>query len=173
MFSPDGTLISASAAPHCGMTRDTLTVVVSGTQHDRLPTVTVHCTQRRFTAHCCNYGKFFSVQPSNTCNRPCRVFQQNVAVEAKPKQLHARRGPSPCADLSLLQSSPSGFTFTWRGCYGLCQRNKPAELSHSFFILFFCLSLSLQPFRYIFSKVSLSPDIIPSGWLGSKHQLTN
>ena len=26
---------------------------------------------------------------------------------------------------------------------------------------------------YLFMKVSFSPDIIPSGWLGSKHQLTN
>ena len=26
---------------------------------------------------------------------------------------------------------------------------------------------------YLFRKVSFSPDIIPSGWLGSEHQLTN
>ena len=26
---------------------------------------------------------------------------------------------------------------------------------------------------YLFMKVSFSPDTIPSGWLGSKHQLTN
>ena len=27
--------------------------------------------------------------------------------------------------------------------------------------------------KYLFMKVSLSPDVTPSGWLGSKHQLTN
>ena len=26
---------------------------------------------------------------------------------------------------------------------------------------------------YLFMKVSFSPDIIPSGWLGSEHQLTD
>ena len=26
---------------------------------------------------------------------------------------------------------------------------------------------------FLFMKVSFSPDVIPSGWLGSKHQLTN
>ena len=36
------------------------------------------------------------------------------------------------------------------------------------------LSLSHRSFQlYISMKVSFSPDIIPSGWLGSKHQITN
>ena len=44
-----------------------------------------------------------------------------------------------------------------------------------FLILFFrsYLCLLILSTLYLFMKVSLSPDIILSGWLGSKHQLTN
>ena len=46
----------------------------------------------------------------------------------------------------------------------------------SVFSLCFCgLSSALFALStiYLFMKVSFCPDIIPSGWLGSKHQLTN
>ena len=37
---------------------------------------------------------------------------------------------------------PRGLTFTWWGCYGLCQRHKPSELAHFFLFcacVYFCL----------------------------------
>ena len=98
-----------------------------------------------------------------------------------------------------------GLTFTWWGCYGLCQRYKSTEHAHSFLLcscVFFSLmalstvfhsinssdnspfSYSLLPvlslpywsfqlYDHLFMKVSFSPAITRSGWLGSKHQLTN
>ena len=35
----------------------------------------------------------------------------------------------------------SGLTFTWWGCYDLCQRHKPAELAHSFFSVLVSVSV--------------------------------
>ena len=43
-------------------------------------------------------------------------------------------------------------------------------LSHSVLLV---LSLPYWSFQLSLMKVSFSPDVIPSGWLGSKHQLTN
>ena len=40
-------------------------------------------------------------------------------------------------------------------------------------VLLSYLCLLVLSTLYLFLKVSYSPDIIPSGWLGSKHQLTN
>ena len=45
-------------------------------------------------------------------------------------------------------------------------------------IFWFCSSshisaLLILSSTYLFMKISFSPDIIPSGWLGSKDQLTN
>ena len=42
----------------------------------------------------------------------------------------------------LWNMCPRGLTFTWWGCYGLCQRCKPTELAHSFSFrscIYFCL----------------------------------
>ena len=95
--------------------------------------------------------------------------------------------------------SSCGLTFSWWGCYGLCQRHKPSKLAHSF-LFCSCISfchygpfnyISFQKFpgqlsifslcfsdvisallvlstTYLFMKVSCSPDMIPSGWLGPK-----
>ena len=38
---------------------------------------------------------------------------------------------------------PHGLTFMWWGCFGLYRWHEPAELAHSFFILFVCLYLSM------------------------------
>ena len=77
---------------------------------------------------------------------------------------------------------PRGLTFTWWGCYSLSLTwtNRAFPL---LFILFLCLFLSYGPancisFHQFFRQLSaffvfFSPDIIPSCWLGSKHQLTN
>ena len=50
---------------------------------------------------------------------------------------------------------PCGLTFTWWGCYGLCQRHKPTKLAHSFLFsscVRFCL---YSPFNCIsFHKFS-------------------
>ena len=40
-------------------------------------------------------------------------------------------------------SCPRGLTFPWRGCCGLCQRHKLAELAHSFLIYSFLVSISI------------------------------
>ena len=40
--------------------------------------------------------------------------------------------PSWCVVTSALLSGPRGLTFTWWGCYGLCQRHKATELANSF-----------------------------------------
>ena len=98
--------------------------------------------------------------------------------------------------------SPRGLTFTWWGCCGLCHRYKSTEPAHSFLfsscVCFFgpfnCISfhkfsrqlsvfslcssglfsaLRVLPTLCLLMKVSFSPGIIPSGWMGSKHQLTN
>ena len=57
--------------------------------------------------------------------------------------------------LSLLRRSPRGFTFSWWGCCGLCQRHKPTELAHSFLFcscVYFCF---IDPFNWIsFHKFS-------------------
>ena len=94
--------------------------------------------------------------------------------------------------LSLFLSvCPRGLTFSWWGCYGLCQRHKLTELALSFLFcscVCFCLygpfsSVSFHKFSrqlftfslglysaslvlstiYLFIKVSLSPDIILCG----------
>ena len=96
-----------------------------------------------------------------------------------------------------------GFSFTWWGCCGLCQRHKPTELAHSFVVSsrvcrclywpFNCIlfqnfsrqlsalslcspslnsALLVLSTTYLFTKVSLSPNIIFCGWLGLKQQLT-
>ena len=51
-----------------------------------------------------------------------------------------------------------------------CSLNPPDNSPFSHSVLPVVLVLSTI---YLFMKVSFSPDIIPSGWLGSKHQLTN
>ena len=102
-----------------------------------------------------------------------------------------------------LQQHPCGLTFTWWGCCGLCQRHTPTKLAHylSCSCVYFCLygpfncisfhklSWQLSAFsfcssslnsaflvvsaKYLFMKVSLSPDRILCGWLGLKHQATS
>ena len=58
---------------------------------------------------------------------------------SKPYFLH----PSPVSE------SPRRLTFTWWGCYGLCLRQKPTELAHSFlFRTFVCFCL-YGPFNFI------------------------
>ena len=52
------------------------------------------------------------------------------------------------------------------------------KFSRQLFIFSLCSSglisaLLVLSTVYLFMKLSFSPDIIPSGWLGSKHQLTN
>ena len=98
---------------------------------------------------------------------------------------------------------PRGLTFTWWGRYGSCLGHEPTELAHSLCSVLVSISVfvalstvfhsinspdnslfshsvlpvvSLPYWSFqlrLFMKVSPSPDIIPSGWLGSKHQLTN
>ena len=57
---------------------------------------------------------------------------------------------------SPIKSCPHGLTFTWWGCYSLCQRHKPTELAHSFsFCSFVCFCL-YGPFNCIsFHKFSI------------------
>ena len=105
---------------------------------------------------------------------------------------------------SSLDHTAAGVHLTlsglWWECYGLCQRHKPTELTHSFWLCsrvyfslygpFNCvLSWQLSVFSlcssclisallilstiYLFMKVSFSPDMVLCGWLGSKHQLTS
>ena len=96
-------------------------------------------------------------------------------------------------------TSPRGLTFSWWGCYGLCQTACPFKkkfCSRVCFCLcspfncnsFYKFSRQLSAFSLsssglisallllstidLFSKVSLSPDLILCGWLGLKHQLT-
>ena len=91
------------------------------------------------------------------------------------------------------RNCPHGLTFTWWGCCGLCLWRKPTELARSFLFcscVCFCLygrfnCISFHKFSrqvsafllcssgLIFMEVSLSPDIILCGWLGSKHQLAS
>ena len=97
----------------------------------------------------------------------------------------------------ITESGPSELTFTWWGCYGLCLLHLLQFCSCVCFYLygpFNCISFpkssrqlsvfSLCPSGLIsallvlsttclFRKVSFSPDIILSGWLGLEHQLTN
>ena len=47
-----------------------------------------------------------------------------------------------------------------------------SPFSHSVLPDFMSALLVLST-TYLFMKVSFSPDVIPSGWLGSKHQITN
>ena len=49
------------------------------------------------------------------------------------------------------------YIFTWLGCYGLCLclQHKPTEITHSFFILFLNLFLSLWPFQLYFIPYTL------------------
>ena len=47
------------------------------------------------------------------------------------------------------------------------------SFSHSIFAVLFSALVALSTISLFIMKVSLSIDIIPSGWLGSKHQLTN
>ena len=102
--------------------------------------------------------------------------------------------------LGQLSMRPRGLTFTWWGCYGLGLSHKLAELEHSLLFCSFVCFCFYGPFNFIsfheffrqlsvlpvlsqlywsfqllclFMKVSFSREIIPSGWLGSKHQLTN
>ena len=49
----------------------------------------------------------------------------------------------------VLHTSPRGLTFMWWGCYGLCHRHKPTELTHSF-LFCSCVYLCLYgPFNCI------------------------
>ena len=65
--------------------------------------------------------------------------------------------------------------FLFRSCVCFCLHD-PFNYKFSVFLLcssslIFALLVPLT--RYLFMKDSFSPDIPPSGWLGSKHQLTN
>ena len=62
---------------------------------------------------------------------------------------------SPTETLSgLLQIPSPRVTFTWWECYGLCHRNKPTELAHSWFCSCVCFCL-YGPFTWIsFHKFS-------------------
>ena len=108
MFSPDGTLISAFAAPHCGATTIITTTATTITYY--------------FSFLFCSFVSFCLYDPFN-----CISFHQFS------RQLSV---------------------------FWLCSSGLMSAL----------LVLSTV---YLFMKVSFSPDIIPSGWLGSKHQLTN
>ena len=72
---------------------------------------------------------------------------------------------SKCSSVSFWPS-PRRLTFTWWGCYGLCLW----RLS----IFSLCSTSFISSFNYMSLYESLlSPHIIPSDLLGSKHQLTN
>ena len=97
---------------------------------------------------------------------------------------------------------PNKLVFMWWGCCSLCSRHKPIGPVLSFCsCVYFCLyghftCISFHKFSgqlaafllcssglisavlvlstiYLFMTVSLSPDVLPCGWLGWKHQLTN
>ena len=109
----------------------------------------------------------------------------------------------PCTLHPRSQKCPHCLVFTCWGCCSLCLWHKPTEPAHSFLFsscVNFCLygpfnCISFHKFsrispashcssdlisallvlstKHLFMKVSLSPDIILCGWLGSKHRLTN
>ena len=59
----------------------------------------------------------------------------------------------PCFSVNFsLEICPHRLTFTWWGCYGLCQRHKSTKLAHSFlFCSCVCFSLmQLWPFQLYF-----------------------
>ena len=53
-------------------------------------------------------------------------------------------------------------------CISVCNFSRPLSV----FWLFFRSALLVLSTTYLFMEVSFSPDIIPSGWLGSKRQIT-
>ena len=56
-------------------------------------------------------------------------------------------------------SRPNGLTFSWWGCYGLCPRQKPTELAHSFYSALVSVSVSMA-LSTVFYSIN-SPDNSP------------
>ena len=71
-----------------------------------------------------------------------------------------------------LRKSPSALIYGPFNCISF------PEFSWQLSVFSLCFSglisaLLVLSTKYLSTKVSFSPDIIPSGWLGSKHQMTN
>ena len=64
--------------------------------------------------------------------------------------------------LHFRSTHPRGLTFTWWGCYGLCQRHKPTEVTHSFLFCSCVCCCLYGPFNCIkVRKYIHSPDNSP------------
>ena len=151
MFSPDGTLISASAAPHSGASKEQrhaseLQGLMSKRtkNNPRLGFLIFQAysapqviSGRNASCHQTtgegSGGRRQEIQdPVEYFKHPAAYVPTTGGVSERTK----KKKPQ------LRFLSPRGFTFTWWGYYGLCLKHKPAELAHSF-IPFLCLFLSL------------------------------
>ena len=102
-----------------------------------------------------------------------------------PQRVHQSISPSKYTQLTSLWHKPTelahSFLFCSCVCFCLCgpfnciSFHKFSRQLSAFSLCCSGLISSLLVLSsvYLFMKVSFSPDIIPSGWLGSKHQLTN
>ena len=61
--------------------------------------------------------------------------------------------------LLSIDPCPRGLTFTWWGCYGLCPRQKPTELTHSFYSVLVSVSVFMA-LSTVFHSIN-SPDNSP------------
>ena len=61
--------------------------------------------------------------------------------------------------LKMLWLCPHGLTFSWLGCYGLCNRHRPAELAHSFYYVLVSVSvfMALSTIFHSINSPSNSP----------------
>ena len=60
-----------------------------------------------------------------------------------------------CSLLLSAIASPRELTFTWLGCYGLCQRHKSTDLAHSF-LFCSCVCFSLMAISTVFHSINSS-----------------
>ena len=122
MFSPTGTLISASAVPYCGAGHDTVNNI------QKLLFFKVNNKRSLMFTF-----QLFLTDRSILKQAECTIFFRSKTVYQN----------------AFMSVSPRSLTFTWWECYGLCLWHEPTELAHSC-LFYSCVNFSLYgPFDYI------------------------